>query len=184
MKNKTTKDVIRQQIAALKKQYTTQELISKSEEVFSILEITGTFQEAKNIFIYNSLNDEVSTKNFIEKWKKNKNFYYPVVEGDNLVFRLCNNGEQYSVSRLGISEPEGENFTNYKKVDLIIVPGMAFDTKLNRLGRGKGYYDRFLPNLKATKIGVCFDFQLLDSVPYEDNDIKMDMLVSENDLIW
>lgn len=184
MKKRSEKDNIRQKISALKKQYTHQDLLFKSEEVFSILEITGAFQEAKHIFIYNSLKDEVSTKSFIERWAAEKHFYFPVIDGDDIVFRHYKSDTTYSVSSLGISEPDGENFTDYKKVDLIIIPGVAFDSKLNRLGRGKGYYDRFLPKLKATKIGVCFDFQLLDKVPVDNNDVKMDMLISENDLIW
>jgi 5-formyltetrahydrofolate cyclo-ligase len=64
------------------------------------------------------------------------------------------------------------------------VPGIAFDRKMNRLGRGKGYYDRFLSKISAPKIGICFDFQLLDKIPAESTDIKMDYIVSENELIW
>ena len=183
--NKTkSKDILRKEISQLKKKYTPFDLQQKSEEVFSVLEITGAFAEAQNIFIYHSLSDEVSTGRFIDKWKSSKNFYVPVVTGDELVFRPCAPDEDCNISSMGIKEPRGADFTGLSLIDMIIVPGVAFDRKMNRMGRGKGYYDRFLPKLKAIKVGVCFDFQLLDSLPYNDHDVKMDMIVSENDLIW
>lgn len=179
------KNKVRQDIVSLKKKYTPQDLQSMSDEVFSVLEITGNFQSAKNIFIYNSMADEVSTLSFINRWMHEKKFYLPVVEGTELVFRAYDEKQEYSVSKLGVYEPLGDDFTDYGMIDLIIVPGVAFDRKMNRLGRGKGFYDRFLPKLpKATKVGVCFDFQLLTTIPTEKDDIKMDMLVSENELIW
>ena len=184
MKKNTTKEELRKEIAILKKTYSAEDLLNMSDEVFSVLEITGNFQEAKNIFIYNSLSDEVSTPSFIQKWKDKKNFFLPAIESDEIVFRPYQENEDYKTSELGIKEPQGANFVNFDKVDMIIVPGVAFDRKMNRMGRGKGYYDRFLPKLKATKVGICFDFQLFSDIPCNSNDIKMDMLISENDLIW
>lgn len=179
-----SKDILRKEISQIKKKYTPHDLLQRSDEVFSVLEITGVFNDAKNIFIYNNLSDEVSTKAFIDKWKDYKNFYVPVVIHDNLVFRSCAGDENCNISNLGIKEPLGVDFTELSKVDLVIIPGIAFDRKMNRMGRGKGYYDRFLPKLKSTKIGVCFDFQLMNSIPHSDHDIKMDMIISENELIW
>lgn len=180
----TEKNKIRKEIASLKKKYSPNELQNFSDEVLSILEITGAFQDAKTIFIYNSLSDEVQTLNFIEKWKGEKNFYLPVVVEDDIVFRAYNPSTEFRKSSFNILEPIGADFTDYKKIDLIIIPGVAFDRKMNRLGRGKGYYDRFLSKTSATKIGICFDFQLLDTIPAESSDIKMDYIVSENELIW
>jgi len=134
--------------------------------------------------MYNSLEDEVQTPNFIAKWSGEKNFYLPVVKQNDLVFRKYNPAIVCQKSGYGIMEPRGDDFVDYNKVDLVIVPGVAFDRKMNRLGRGKGFYDRFLPKLKAPKLGICFDFQLLDKIPTEETDIKMDFLVSENELIW
>lgn len=181
---KAKKNNLRQEIAKTKKQLSADDLLTRSDEVFSVLEITGQFRDAKNIFIYNSMADEVSTSAFIEKWKSEKQFYLPVVTANGMVFRLLNSETQFEKSAIGVNEPLGADFTDYNKVDLIVVPGVAFDRKCNRLGRGKGYYDNFLPKLKALKVGVCFDFQLFDQIPADDKDIKMDMIVSENDLIW
>lgn len=178
------KKKLRAEISQLKKKYDSKELYNRSNEVLSVLELTGVFQGAKNIFIYNSFGDEVHTLEFIRKWSSEKNFYLPVVENDDLVFKSYRATTDFKQSSFGIMEPLGENFTDYKKIDLIIIPGVAFDRSMNRLGRGKGYYDRFLPKLRAPKLGICFDFQLLDKIPAEANDIKMDYIVSENELIW
>ncbi len=178
------KSKLRKEISLLKNKYTPEELSTHSEEVLSVLEITGVFQAAKTVFIYNSLSDEVQTSNFIRKWQHEKDFYLPVVVGDDLVFRKSTPSTVFQQSSLGVQEPLGEEFTDYRKVDLIIVPGVAFDRTKNRMGRGKGYYDRFLRNLSAPKVGICFEFQLLDRIPVDANDMKMDYIVSENDLIW
>lgn len=183
-KGKIDKQTIRKTIKELKAQYSSSDLLIMSEEVFSVVEITGFFQDAKTIFIYNSMPDEVATTSFIQKWSKEKDFYLPVVVNDGLVFRKYNVDTQFVTSGYGIDEPQGDDFPIGKKIDLVIVPGVAFDRKMNRLGRGKGYYDRFLTTTKTVKMGVCFDFQLLDEVVVDDRDIAMDVLVSENDLIW
>ncbi|MDR1809072.1 MAG: 5-formyltetrahydrofolate cyclo-ligase [Prevotella sp.] len=179
-----TKDSFRKDIAALKNRYSAADLLNMSAEVFSVLEITGVFQAAKVIFIYNSLCDEVSTQAFISKWQNKKDFCLPAVSDGKLVFRPVIPNGRYVVSELGIKEPAGADFTEFGTVDMVIVPGVAFDRNKNRLGRGGGYYDRFLPSIKAQKTGVCFDFQLFDSIPVAEHDVKMDMIVSENELVW
>ncbi|MDR1809947.1 MAG: 5-formyltetrahydrofolate cyclo-ligase [Prevotella sp.] len=184
MENLQTKDALRREIAALKKQYASSDLLAKSEEVFSVLEITGLFQNAQTILIYNSLNGEVSTSAFLSKWAGEKEFFLPVVSGNNLVVRKYEADSKFVASAWGIQEPVGIDIMNYDGIDLAIIPGIAFDRKLNRLGRGKGYYDRFLPALKAPKIGVCFDFQLFDAIPTAPHDVKMNLLVSENEIVW
>ena len=178
------KNNVRKEVALLKSKLSRQESNTRSEEVFATLEAIDLFHKAKNIFIYHSLKDEVQTMDFINRWKGEKNFYLPVIDNDDLSFRKFTSQEALTPASLGILEPEGENITDYRKVDLIIVPGVAFDRKMNRLGRGKGYYDRFLAKVSAPKIGICFDFQLMDQIPAEAYDIKMDYIVSENEILW
>ena len=77
-------------------------------------------------------------------------------------------------------EPVGAQIPAGEAIDVVLVPGMAFDGDGNRLGRGKGYYDRFLKTLAAPRpqlIGVCFDFQKVDVVPTEPTDVKVDVVV-------
>lgn len=183
-KNKITKDKLRKEIAESKKLYTTEDLLQMSEEVFSVIEITGVFNDASKICIYNAMTDEVATRPLIDRWIDQKEFYLPVVQNDEIVLRRFEKETTFEKNTLGILEPIGKNFTDYSKLDLIIIPGVAFDRKSNRLGRGKGYYDRFLSKTKVPKMGICFDFQLLDEIPTDNWDIKMDIIVSENDLIW
>ena len=178
------KERIRKEIVLAKLKISSEEKQFLSQDVMMTLEIVGSFIDAKNILIYNSLADEVETLPFIKKWSDSKSFYLPAIVKDNLVFRVYNSKTTFQNSGLGVQEPSGENLMDYKKIDLIIVPGVAFDRKKNRLGRGKGYYDHFLKNKSIPTIGICFDFQLLDNVPVDENDVKMDMIVSENDFIW
>ena len=183
-KKQQAKDRLRKEVSSLKKGYIQDDLYNRSLEVLSVLEITGVFQDAKTILIYNSLQDEVQTRDFIQKWNGTKDFYLPVIEDDEIVFRKYTPSIEYEQSSIGVMEPIGENFTNYNKVDLIIIPGVAFDRKKNRMGRGKGYYDRFLSKIKAPKMGICFEFQLFDDIPNDEGDVKMDYIVSENELVW
>ena len=77
-----------------------------------------------------------------------------------------------------IMEPTGELFVDYASIDLAVIPGVAFDREGNRMGRGKGYYDRLLPKLRSTyKIGICLPFQLVERVPTDEHDVKMDEVI-------
>jgi 5-formyltetrahydrofolate cyclo-ligase len=80
---------------------------------------------------------------------------------------------------MGIWEPEAQK-EYLKQIDLVIAPGIAFDKNKNRLGRGKGYYDKYFNGKKITKIGVCYDFQLLENIPVEPFDVKMDKIITPN----
>ena len=78
----------------------------------------------------------------------------------------------------GIKEPVGKVFTDFAKIDVAIIPGMAFDRHGHRLGRGNGYYDRLLSKIpQAYKIGLCFDFQIVDSVPVDIHDVMMNDVI-------
>ena len=84
-------------------------------------------------------------------------------------------GEQF-----GIGEPTGPEFTELDKVEMIVVPGVAFDRQNNRMGRGRGFYDRLLKSTpNAVKVGVAFHFQMVPEVPTEPFDIPMDAVLSD-----
>ena len=146
-----------------------------SADVLNRLEAHPVFQQAHTILIYHSLPDEVNTHDFIRKWSAHKQILLPVVIGDDLELRRYTGSADLKKGAYGIEEPVGEPFTDYDSIDLAIIPGVAFDTHGNRLGRGKGYYDRLLPRLPHTyKIGICFPFQLLEEIPTEALDVRMD----------
>lgn len=147
----------------------------------SKVEALSSFRKAKVVLLYWSMEDEVQTHEFVEKWYKEKTVLLPCVNGDDLKLRqytsqkCMRSGEQF-----GIGEPTGEEFTDMESVDVIVVPGVAFDSEGHRMGRGRGFYDRLLKNTtKAYKIGVAFDFQIVKDVPVEPHDVMMDQVVSE-----
>jgi 5-formyltetrahydrofolate cyclo-ligase len=174
------KNKIRQEIRDLKKQISVEEKQQKSQSIFQQLEINPAFENAKIIMCYWAMPDEVQTQDFIMKWYLKKTFLLPVVKGDELELRVFQGVENMQTgSAFGIQEPSGAAFQNHTEIDVIIVPGVAFDKQRNRLGRGKAYYDTLLKMAsKAQKIGVCFDFQLLEKVPIEVHDVAMDEVLT------
>lgn len=136
------------------------------------------FKQAKTILLYYSMKDEVQTHSFIEKWSKCKQIVLPAVVGKELELRIYTSTQELSIGELNILEPIGETFIEYSQIDLAIIPGVAFDKKGNRLGRGKGYYDRLLPRISAPKVGICFSFQLVDAIPSEEFDVCMNKVIT------
>ena len=135
------------------------------------------WQEARTVLLYHSLPDEPDTHAFVRQWAGKKRILLPVVVGDDLELRVYTDDGSLRTGAFHIAEPTGKAFTDYAAIDLAIVPGVAFDREGNRLGRGKGYYDRLLPRLKAYKIGLCFPFQLVESIPAEAHDVRMDEII-------
>lgn len=158
---------------------TTTTLRSQSAEILAALEAHPAFRAASTVLLYHSLPDEVYTHDFIARWSGRKQVLLPVVTGDDLVLRKYTAPEDLAQGAYGIEEPTGELFTDYEAIDFIAVPGIAFDRKGNRLGRGKGYYDRLLPRIpSAFKAGICFPFQMVEEVPSEPFDIRMDEVIT------
>lgn len=154
-------------------------LSAESAAVMEQVERMPQFISAKTVAAYWSLPDEVYTHDFVKKWCGSKEILLPVMrEGGYLCFKKYTEGCVMNAAGYNIHEPEGEE-CSLENIDLIIVPGVAFDREGNRLGRGKGFYDRLLHDLAAYKVGVCFSFQLLDSVPVDPHDVKMDTVISE-----
>lgn len=172
-------------MALRKKEYSKIILSDLSTCILNRLEQTKEFQAASCIALYHALPGEVQTADFIEKWYRKKQLLLPVVAGTDLRLIAYTGPEAVRTGAFGILEPLEikKNNTKEKEIDLIIVPGIAFDRQKNRMGRGKGYYDRLLASLCVPKIGVCFDFQLFDQIPTEPFDKKMDALITEKEVI-
>lgn len=151
-----------------------------SAKILAALEAHPAFRAANTILLYHSLKDEVDTHGFIEKWSNQKHILLPVVIGEKLELRTYTGPHDLRIGAYGIEEPVGTPFTDYAAIDLAVIPGVAFDSRGNRLGRGKGYYDRLLPHMPTTyKIGICFPFQLVKEVPAEAFDIRMDEIIAQ-----
>ena len=136
---------------------------------------------ARTLLIYSSLPDEVPTQELLDVFvNEGKTVLLPrVVNTTDMQLYRYTGAANMEQGAYGIMEPTGEIFTNYPLIDIAIIPGMAFDRHGHRLGRGKGYYDRFLPLLtNAYKIGVCYPSRLFDEIPVDDHDIMMDEVIS------
>lgn len=175
------KKELRKQIRAAKKAVPFCEKCSRSTPILAKVEALAAFQQARTILMYWSMEDEVQTHDFVNRWYKEKTILLPCVDGDDLRLRQYTGpkclveGEQF-----GISEPTGPEYTTLDKVEMIIVPGVAFDKQNNRMGRGRGFYDRLLKSTpNAYKVGVAFDFQMVENVPTEPFDVAMNTVISE-----
>ena len=174
------KKMIRQRIRMLVAAMSAERRQEQSDAIWKRFEESELFRNATDILIYWSMADEVQTPAFIERWAAaGKRFYLPSIQGDELVVKAYNgtdglvDGEQF-----GIPEPDGPVISDLSHIDLVIVPGRAFDRDGHRLGRGRGFYDRLLPQIpQAVKAGVCFECQMLPCVPADENDIKMDVMI-------
>lgn len=173
------KKEVRRLIKERKKVFPPQQALDDSEKIFEQVERLPQFKEAKSILAYWSLPDEVSTHKFVLKWAGKKRLILPVVVGDTLELRYFGGLSTLVTSdSFGIQEPKAEEIADPKEVDLAIIPGVAFDSKGNRLGRGKGFYDRFLKQTNAYKVAVGFHFQILDNIPVDSFDIPVDLVIT------
>ena len=103
------------------------------------------------------------------------------MEGDDLRLLRYTGPDSLRKGAFGIWEPKADGEEAVEgAIDLIIVPGVAFDAQGHRLGRGRGFYDRLLSSLDTPKVGICFDFQLVPSVPVESFDHPMDHVITES----
>lgn len=168
----------RKLIRELKGRYTLEQRRQLSPGIWQKVEQNVRFQEARSVMAYWSMDDEVYTPDFIRKWANEKTFFLPCVRGDELeIFYYEGEEGMRSGESFGILEPTGMRCDALEVIDLILVPGIAFDRAGNRLGRGKGYYDKILKKTTAWKMGICFDFQVLEHVPSEQHDVIMDEVI-------
>lgn len=173
---------IRRKIKNLRLMLTELEKERAAEDVFSQLEHTAAFMLADHILMYHSLPDELPTRKFLEKWNSKKNFYLPRVNGVNLEI-LPYDASRLELGAFHIEEPIGDEIIDPDAIELMVIPAVAYDKKGNRLGRGKGFYDRLLQNSKAHKIGIGYEFQLLEELPVETHDVPVDMIITQKTTI-
>lgn len=175
---------LRQHIKRLKAKQSDADKTKLSAKALHELEQSDLFVNARTVMMYWSMDDEVQTHDFVAKWSESKRIILPAIDGENLQLKVyagtqaMQSGEQY-----GIGEPTGEVFEAEDEIDLIVVPGVAFDKQHNRMGRGKAYYDKLLTRLTCPKVGLCYDFQLLDSVPCDERDVPMNAVCTDKGII-
>lgn len=199
------KQELRKEIRNRKRQFTQDQLGELSLSVISQLRKHPKVRAAHTLLLYYSLPDEVNTHEWIDELvTERKRVLLPVVVNDkDMVIREYTGKHDLAEGSFHIMEPIGKLFPEekYPEIEVAIIPGMSFDDDGHRLGRGKGYYDRFLTKLRGTevdksdtevdksdtedknlgtevyKIGVCFGFQKLQEIPFESHDILMNEVI-------
>lgn len=173
---------LRKAMRERKAQVTASQMEAESQAVFAAIEQSLRFASSHDILLYHSLPDELPTHEVIARWSKIKNIYLPRVNGDTLDIVPLDDALS-SDNRFHIAEPQG-NPVDSGVLDLIIVPAVALDASGHRLGRGKGFYDRLLATTGAYTIGVALDCQLVDCVPCEPHDMKLNAVITAKHLYY
>lgn len=178
------KTSIRNLVKATKRDISPTEWATSEKTVFGKIERLPIFATSQHILLYHSLPDELPTHSTIERWHKTRHIYLPRVEGNNLNI-LRYNPHNLTTGAFNITEPAGNDYVSIDSIQLAIIPGIAFDSNGNRIGRGKGYYDRLLKDSKILKIGVAFDCQLFNE-PFDvqPHDISMDIIITPSNIIY
>jgi len=147
-----------------------------SEKAFSLIEGKGF----NSFMLYYPYRNEVSLIHLFKLIRSSGGrTFFPKVVGNDLMPVEVFDLNELVPGFMSIPEPPFNPDRVSRKVDVVFVPGIAFDLSFCRLGYGGGYYDRFLERVDALKVGVCFDFQIVEKLPCEPFDVRMDVLISE-----
>ena len=179
-----TKKELRKQIKDLKAITPVALRQVEADIVFNTIKAMPVWQQAQHVLCYWSLPDELPTHDAVNRWLADgKNIYLPRVVGDDLEIVPYHGAQSLDDNnKFHIGEPVGDA-VDAACLELIIVPAVALDSKRNRLGRGKGFYDRLLSTTSCLTIGVVCDFQLVEEVPVEPHDRPLDCVVTSDTVI-
>jgi 5-formyltetrahydrofolate cyclo-ligase len=162
---------------------TPEQVAADSKLICEQIEQMSAFREAHSVLIYYPVHNEVDLRPLLEKYRDQKIFLFPVTHRHYMEIRPYDGEEMMRKGHYGVPEPQTEEYKG--AIDLILVPGVVFDQHCHRIGRGGGYYDKFLRRHPlAKKIGVCYAFQLKKhSIPHWFNDQKLDRIVTPQQTI-
>ena len=176
---KQNKKEIRTLITNKKKAMSVEEITAGSRIITDRLELSKEYQDNDNILIYVSYNQEVETSGIINKsLERGKKVYVPKV-----IINKEDRSDKY-MEFVRIKEPVSDDY-EIPQDGLLVMPGLAFDVTLNRIGYGGGFYDRYLVKNgdRYYKTAICFDYQVLDDIPAEEFDIRPDMIITDKRII-
>jgi len=177
-----TKEALRAEMRKKRDSMTVQEAAEQSKIICEKVAGLDKFKTARTVALYIPKGSEVDVKRLITKAIVDKEVLVPITHAETdqheIEFVKFTTFDDLKSARFGILEPKTKTKPNHEP-DVVVVPGLAFDLDLHRLGYGKGYYDKLFARLKTFKIGVCFDFQIVDKIPRHEHDQRLDLVVSE-----
>ena len=177
-----TKEQIRNEISKKRSALDHRWVEAASTRVIRNFQSLEAFQSAETIALYMAIGGEVNLDPlFPECWKSGKRTCIPVFNAEAKIYEMAEITSKTDciTGHYGIQEPISPALCPMDKIDLVAVPGVAFDRKGRRLGRGGGYYDRLLAGLSGVSAALVFDFQILPAIPVEPHDRPVDTLVTE-----
>ena len=149
----------------------------KSTIIVEKIKKLNILKKSQVIALYKRMKDEVSLEALIDDaLMHQKVVLLPKIMDKQMVFIEINEKTKYQKSNFNVWEPISDKIYD-GQIDLMLIPGVCFDKKNNRLGFGKGYYDKYLGQKDTYKIGICFKEQIIDSIPKEEWDIPMDLII-------
>lgn len=162
---------------------TPEEVAEQSARIIAQIEQMSCFHDAQTVLIYYPIHNEVDLRPLLAKYESQKTFLFPVTHRHSMEARPYDGEDMMRKGRLGVPEPQTSTFKG--AIDLILVPGVVFDKHCHRIGRGGGYYDKFLAKqLHAVKIGVCYEYQLKKhDIPHLWKDKRMNRVVTPQQTI-
>ena len=173
------KKEIRERMRRLNRALDSRQRLRASAAIFSAVERLPEFRAARTVAVFAALPDEPATDEVLARWASTRRVVLPRVEGDAMRFYACR-PDALVFGAFGILEPPGERPCPAGEIDLVVCPGVAFTADGRRLGRGRGYYDRYLgdPAFRGFRVGVCYAHQLVDDLPVEPHDVRMDRVIT------
>lgn len=187
------KNEIRKRILAARGRMSEDELSSKSDIIRHKIIESDKFADAGLVLCYMDFRNEVKTGGIImECLSASKRIALPLIKHNGtvrelLAYEIKDLDNDVQEGTCGILEPcpEKLQMVDNTEIDLVIVPGVAFDIHKHRMGYGAGYYDRFLKKLQpvCVKMGIAFEIQIEDRIPVEAHDISMDIIITESRII-
>lgn len=180
------KNELRREMKLKRRVLSKEETEKYSDVITQKLFLQKELQSARAVMTYASAFNEVSTDSITDElFRMGKRVAIPVsnIDTETITISYLAGNDAFTKGAYGIREPKHIREAKLADIDVIIVPALAFDLSCNRLGFGKGYYDKLLADFRGFKIGICYDFQIADTVFPAPHDIPMDIIITEKRII-
>ncbi len=177
------KEILRQLMIKKRRSLNTATCALASHTICERIRQLPAFMCASHIMLYSPIQNEVDLVELLTPLVVGQTFYFPKIINDRIFPVAVSSVHELGIGKFGVAEPMAVAELQELFLDLIFVPGIVFSKDLYRIGFGKGYYDRFLVSMHATKIGVAYDFQVKKRVPIEAHDVQLNGIITDKQWI-